>query len=263
MEVRPCAAAGISAETDDLACMNRIAGLYHTFTQVTVPCFETVVVTDDDQVAVSALVVARYADLTAECGIDRVAGLERYVDTAVAAAAACPVARTHRTLDRIVVAFERVDQLDCYRARQVSHLDIVVGKERYGIPMLGIVFDIPVIFALEVYVSPGVVVEQHHLYGIVCRGERIDGQRPVAVADRCDGLRLDCQQRFDRIYLQLHLLKQLFHTVGALGFGGRHSGDRCRNRKKYLYVSHLGLFRVSIVYRLLSFIYCSAASRAL
>ena len=57
MQVRAGVAARRTAQTDDLSCLDPFAALHEPFGEVSVVGFQTIVVTHDDQVAVTAPVV--------------------------------------------------------------------------------------------------------------------------------------------------------------------------------------------------------------
>lgn len=91
MQVRPRAAPRRAAQTDDLPGLDPLVGLDHALRKVPVVGFQPVVVADDDQVAVAALVIFRNTHAAAERGVDRVAHLERQVDALMLAPPALAV----------------------------------------------------------------------------------------------------------------------------------------------------------------------------
>ena len=191
--------------------------------------FQSVVVADDDQVAVAAGFGRRDRDahLAVEGGVDRVARFQRQVYALMLAPTAHTELRTDGGLVGIVVAFERVDQLDVHRTRQVGELHhVAVGKEFGRVPAAGVDFAVlDVVAVAEVF--PCVVVEQDDHHCVVARRERVDGDHPVDVFGRFDRLRLF--PRFERlglllfeaVDLLLDLLQEFAHVVDALGLQGR------------------------------------------
>ncbi len=127
----------------------------------------------DHQIAVTAAVVARVSHLAVECGIDRIARFERQVDALMRPSASQAVARAHASEVWIVIAFERVYEHDSRRFGQRRQLDVVIGVDRRGIPVVG--EDGRVLHViLREDVAPRVVVEEHYSQRIVARRQCID-----------------------------------------------------------------------------------------
>ena len=71
-----------------LSCLDPFAALHEPFGEVSVVGFQTIVVTHDDQVAVTAPVVLRDADPAVESRINGIARFDRNIDSLMAPAVA-------------------------------------------------------------------------------------------------------------------------------------------------------------------------------
>ena len=171
VEMRAGAASRAAAVADDLPRLDPFVGVDDPLREVAVESFQSVVVADDDQVAVAAGFGRRDRDahLAVEGGVDRVARFQRQVYALMLAPAAHTELRTDGGLVGIVVAFERVDQLDVHRTRQVGELHhVAVGKEFGRVPAAGVDFAVlDVVAVAEVF--PCVVVEQDDHHCVVAR----------------------------------------------------------------------------------------------
>ena len=168
MQMRTRRASRRAAQTDDLSRFDPLIRLDHALRKMAVIGLQPVVVADDDQIAVPALVVFRDSHPAAECGVNRIARLERQIDALMLAATARTVlaARMHRALIRAVVAGQRVDQVDDHRLGHRRHVYLLVGEERLRIPVF--LEDGAVLGHFAVAdVFPCVVAVEHHLHRVV------------------------------------------------------------------------------------------------
>lgn len=117
MQVRAGAAARRTAQTDDLSCLDPFAALHEPFGEVSVVGFQTIVVTHDDQVAVTAPVVLRDADPAVESRINGIARFNRNIDSLMSPAMADAVFGADAALVGIMIALERIHQIDRKRRR--------------------------------------------------------------------------------------------------------------------------------------------------
>ena len=230
MQVRPRAAPRRAAQADDLPGLDPLVGFDHALRKVPVVGLQPVVVADDDQVAVAALVIFRNTHAAAERGVDRVARLERQVDALMLAPPPRAVfaARVHRTLVGAVVARDRVHQVDDHRFGHRRHVHLLVGEERCRIPVF--LEDGAVLGYLAVAdVFPRVVAVKHHLYGVVARVERVDGHHVVGVENRLDLLGLEPQAHCDDGVYGRSLPGREGCDVQRIGFAfGLRRCGRCR-----------------------------------
>ena len=187
-----------TAQTDDLPRLDPLVGFHQTFRQVAVIGLQPVVVADDHQIAVAALVVLRDAHAAAEGGVYRIAHLQRQVHALVLAPAPRAVfaARVYRTLIGAMVAGQRVDEVDHHRFGHSRHVDLLVGKERRRVPVF---LENRAVFghlAVE-DVFPAVVAVQYHLHGVVFRGQGVEHGQAVGVEDGLDfrGTEAQAQRR--------------------------------------------------------------------
>ena len=227
MEVRARRPSRRTAQTDNLSRLDPLVGLDQTLREVAVVGLQSVVVADDDQIAVSAAVVLRDAHPAAEGRIDGVAHLQRQVDALMGAAAAQAVtsARMGRTLVGAVVALRRVDQLEHHRRGHLGQIGILVGEERLRIPILLEDGAVARYFTVA-HIAPRIVAVEDDEERLVARIERIDDGRVAHVGHRLD-------------FHPAQTLAQFGHRIRRRPFG-------CDRRVRTPYGRHVGKLFVTL-----------------
>ncbi len=212
-------AARRAAQSDDLPRFDPLVRLYQAFRQVAVVGFQAVVVADDYQIAVAAVVVGRHAHSPAERRINRVARLQRQVHSLVLASSprAVSAVRVYSAFVGAVVALGRVHQVDDHRVGHRRHVYVRVGKQVAHVPEFledGLVFHH---FAVA-DVFPRVVAVKHYQQRVVFRRKRVHHNQFVRVERRLYlfGFQAQAQGR---------------QRVGGRGFG---RGQRRKPRRFFL-----------------------------
>ena len=179
-----------TAQSDDLPRLDPLVRLDEPFGEVAVIGLQSVVMADDDQVAIPPDGL-RDAHAAAEGGIDRVAHAERQIDALMppSAAQAELAARIDRTFVGIMESRGRVHERHDDRFGNVGFRDAAVREERLRVPVF--FEDRAVLRHLAVAdVFPRVVAEQDDVEGLVARIERVDHRQGFRVERRADLLAL-------------------------------------------------------------------------
>ncbi len=174
MEVGAAAAARIAAKADHRAGRHIVILLHIATREVGVPGFQTILVPDDDQVAVPSRIVAGIADFTVERRIDRFADRQGNIHALMATSAPGSVFRKDLADGGCVKIFVTVDQFQVDDLRQFLELDVRIGENPIVDPMFPIYLFVGPLLQVGIVVAPRVVGEDHYLDIAVVRIERID-----------------------------------------------------------------------------------------
>ena len=194
VQVRACRTACRSAQTDDLARLDPLVRLDQTFCEVAVISLQPIVVADDDQVAVTSVIILRYAYTTAECGVDRVTGFQRQVDSLMLTATPRSEfsVRVDASLIGAMVTRYGIEQRDDDRLRQLVHIDLSIRKESCRAPVF---LENRTVFGYLAVkdVFPRVVAVKNHPQGGIARVEGVDDRQIVRVGIRQNLFALEAQ----------------------------------------------------------------------
>ena len=187
--------------------------------------FQTIVVTHDDQVAVTAPVVLRDADPAVESRINGIARFNRNIDSLMSPAMADAVFGADAALVGIMIALERIHQIDRKRCRHLRQRIFLVREQRARVPVFGV--DRTVLDKLSVAdVFPRIVVVNDDFHRFVDRLQRVQGDDSVHVGDGFHGIGKQrgflCGQGVPPLFEQVELPLQRFDLLAEL------FGIRCR-----------------------------------
>ena len=87
MKMRSGRASGRTSETYNISSVHPVTHLNHSLGKMTMESLDAVLMTDNHNVSISAKILG-HSDLSRECGIDRIAGLQRYIYTLMTASPA-------------------------------------------------------------------------------------------------------------------------------------------------------------------------------
>lgn len=137
--------------------------------------------THDDQVAVTAPVVLRDADPAVESRINGIARFNRNIDSLMSPAMADAVFGADAALVGIMIALERIHQIDRKRCRHLRQRIFLVREQRARVPVFGV--DRTVLDKLSVAdVFPRIVVVNDDFHRFVDRLQRVQGMIPFMLA---------------------------------------------------------------------------------
>ena len=124
---------------------------------MTVECLQTVVVAQYDKVAVTVSNVSTDTHATVECSIYGIACLKVDICTLMYAATARTILRCNTSLVWIVVALERVHQVNNHRHRKILQLNLE-GLNLCCVPLLGEYRFVQYVDVAVTHEAPSVVV---------------------------------------------------------------------------------------------------------
>ena len=159
VQVRAGATTRITTLTNDLTSRYPVVGLDADLREVTVVGLQSVVVTDDNKITITASNKCSYTYTTIERSIYRIARLQIDVRTLMHTTTARTILRRHTALERVVIALERIHQVDYHRYGQILLLD-VVGLDLV-VPVLGVYGLVQYVDIAVTHILPCVVVVEY------------------------------------------------------------------------------------------------------